>query len=171
MIFKSLPPQWGGSSTLWKGRSLGDRLPVLQNCREAERHQKQQDRGPPPPNICLLRQSNASTSARFERLVPQLNVLVITSVFLLEKEREGKKILSLMFVLLEQAALGVWLSTPISAAVTFNSPIITATVAPPASLQQALATSASVSTLICSRSGLSISASHNKLSCKTMSFF
>lgn len=42
-----------------------------------------------------------------------------------------------MFVLLEQAAVGVWLSTAISAAVTFNSPIITATVEPPASLQEA----------------------------------
>lgn len=75
-------------------------------------------------------------SARLERLIPEINVLVITSVFLVKTERK-KKILCLMFVLLEQAALGVWLSTPISAAVTFSSPIITATVEPPASLQQA----------------------------------
>lgn len=136
MIFKSLPPQLVGSSRLWTGRSPGDRLSVLQSCREAERYEEQQDRGPSPPNSCLLRQSNYSISARLERLIPEINVLVITSVLLSETEGE-KKILSLMFVLLEQAALGVWLSTPISAAVTFNSPIITATVAPPASLQRA----------------------------------
>lgn len=77
-------------------------------------------------------------SAQLARLIPEINVLVITSVFLFETERERKKkILRLMFVLLEQAAVGVWLSTAISAAVTFNSPIITATVEPPASLQEA----------------------------------
>lgn len=73
-----------------KGRSPGDRLSVLQSCREAERHQKQQDRGPSPPNICLLRQSNYSISARLERLIPEINVLVITSVLLFETEREKK---------------------------------------------------------------------------------
>lgn len=53
------------------------------------------------------------------------------------KTEEKKNILCLMFGLLEQTAMGVWLSAPISVAVTFTSPIITATVKPPASLHPA----------------------------------
>lgn len=64
------------------------------------------------------------------------SVLVSTSVFLFETDRK-KKISEPDVCAIRTTAKGVWLSTPISAAVTFNSPIITATVEPPAWLQQA----------------------------------
>lgn len=71
-----------------------------------------------------------------------------------------------MFGLLAQTAMGVWLSTLISAAVTAATPIITDTVKPAAPLHSARRyLRPSVSPPLCSHSGSSISASHNRFTC------
>lgn len=121
----------------WKGRSLGARLRVLQTYREAEE----------PSDLKGLK--SASTEHLSSAAEQRCNICIAGEAqarrlrWLLHRcfcsrQRRGRKkiILRLMFVLLEQPAVGVWLSTPISAAVTFNSPIITATVEPPGLLQQ-----------------------------------